>query len=540
VGRAEGLKQLWRSVERTNEGPVEDTDYALLVWYMRYGLAIDELDAYEHVFDDDNTVIDGWTISEAMNSDEPDVLLLFGTKAQRSPAHPLRAETIKRFAKQAEAVLNAANGPFASAGPQARVVAQRHDFDERLGSEELCPRLVYLTTARATPAVQRAARESGVELHAQEELVDLALALDQAELLDETITIGSGSKKRFVSHIEAGKIAICEVPAADIAEWPGIDDRSLFGLNVRHELGAGRVRRELDAAIKRKADHPNFLAFHNGLTVLCRKIEELENGDLRISGLSVVNGAQSVIAFDRNKKDLTTSLHVLVKFVEAGDDPNLAGEVARRSNTQNPVNPRNLRALDGRQLLLLRQFEQHPRFEYVVRPDTRPHENRIAINNDDAAQWLCSLFLARPWLAVKRTELFRSPSYQLIFHRGISADDVLFAWHVHEAVKQIRGDLPDEYRRSWRLVAVVAVYLVGELLRTDGVDLSNAAGLLKRSDLDRMLKAAALFAGDELCRRHEEIEKGFDDFKVEFKNQTALRQLANETRRRWRRQENND
>lgn len=139
------------------------------------------------------------------------------------------------------------------------------------------------------------------------------------------------------------------------------------------------MRRELDAAIKRKADHPNFLAFHNGLTVLCGEIRELKNGDLRISGLSVVNGAQSVIAFKRNEKYITKSLHVLVKFVEAGDNPDLAGEVARRSNTQNPVNPRNLRALDGRQLLLLQQFEQYPDFEYAVRPDTRPNEGRTVI-----------------------------------------------------------------------------------------------------------------------------------------------------------------
>jgi hypothetical protein len=527
----ESLEPLWRSVERTNEGPVEDHDYALLVWYMRYGLAIDEVDAYEHVFDDDS-VVDGWATIEATNSDTPDSLLLFGTKADRNPSQPLRVDAIRRFAQEVKGT------SFSDLGPQARVVAQRHDFSERLAAKELYPQLVYVTTARVTQSVREAARESGVELHAQEELVDLARALDQAELLDEVITIPSGPQERFVSRIEAGKIAICEVPAADIAKWPGIDNRSLFGLNVRYELGAGRVRRELDAAIQRKADHPNFLAFHNGLTVLCREIEEQENGDLRVSGLSVVNGAQSVIAFNRNSKAITKSLHVLVKFVEAGDDPDLAGEVARRSNTQNPVNPRNLRALDGRQLLLLQQFEQHPKFRYVVRPDVRHSgDDRIPINNDDAAQWLCSLYLARPWLAVKRTELFRSPFYQLIFHRQISADDVIFAWRVHEAVKSTREDLPEAYRKSWRLVTVVAIYLVGELLRADDVDLSDARKLLSRSDLAGTLSAVAQFTGDELFRHHEdESVRGFDDFKVDFKNQTALRELANKVRAEWRRQ----
>ena len=94
--------------------------------HLRYGLAIDELDAYEHVFDEsENSGVDGWVVSEATNSADPDDLLLFGVGAERDPSKPLPVDTIRRFAKRAKTALSAPDGPFAEAGMQARVVAQR-------------------------------------------------------------------------------------------------------------------------------------------------------------------------------------------------------------------------------------------------------------------------------------------------------------------------------------------------------------------------------------------------------------------------------
>jgi hypothetical protein len=465
----------------------------------------------------------------------PDTLLLFEVKANFEQPRQLRPPAIERFAERIRSGLDSPEQLFVDSGVEAEIASQRLDLAERLNAGDLRPQLIYVTTASAPRSVRDAARALGVELHSRNELVDLALALDRSDLLDETIEVGTPSKRRFLSETAAGRIAVCDVPAIAIAEWPGIEDRSLFGLNVRHELGGGRVRGELDAAIKNPSDHPNFLAFHNGLTAICNHIEE-EDGALKISGISVVNGAQSVIAFHRNREVLTEDLHVLVKFVEAGDDPDLPGEVARRSNTQNAVNPRNLRALDGRQQLLEQQFARHPEFAYVVRPDTLRNEGVTTIANDDAAQWLCALYLARPWLAVKRTELFRTPTYQQIFHRQISATEVILAWRVRDAVQATRPDLPEPYRRSWRLVALVALYLVGELMRADDQDLSNPGALLNRDGLDDDLAIRTSFVAQRLCAFHEaELDKGFDDFKVTFKNQPALRALSNDVTAAWRR-----
>src|SRR5439155_11928114 len=136
-------------------------------------------------------------------------------------------------------------------------------------------------------------------------------------------------------------IMIAAVKATDVVNWPGIDDRSLFDLNVRRELSPNRVRKELDGAINRQQDHPNFVAFHNGLTVVCDEFST-DNGQVTVTNPSVVNGAQSAVAFHSNAPALSDDLRVIVKFVACGTQSQLSREVGRRSNMQNPVNARNL------------------------------------------------------------------------------------------------------------------------------------------------------------------------------------------------------
>lgn len=533
----EPLVPLKRSVESTNAGPLDDPSSALLVWFLRYGLAVDELDSYDHVFDSAGPV-DGWYVDEALDSDSSGVLLLFEVKATFDRSTRLTPAAVNAMADAFEARSANSDGVFASLGPEAKIASQRNDLDRRVAEGDLKPMLVVVTTASVSEATRNFASQRNIEVHGQAELTSIARALDRAGLLDTTVIVEATPKQRFITKTAAGRIAVCEVSGRAIANWPGIEDRSLFGLNVRHELGTGPVRTELDAALSREQDQAKFLAFHNGLTVICDSIDEEPSGDLAISGLSVVNGAQSVIALKRNAGHLTKELKILVKFVEAGDDRSLAGEIARRSNTQSAVNPRNLRALDGRQQLLEQEFDDYPEFEYVVRPDVRGKRTAAEIRNDDAAQWLCALYLARPWLAVKRTELFRSPTYQLIFDRRVSAESVILAWQVRQAVQRIRSSVPVPYRRSWRLVAIVAMYLLGEIMRDESAQLDHAKRTLRRDNLEAELDERAEFIAKELSLYHRRAEKnGFDDFKVAFKNQGSIRDLAVDVLAAWRRRE---
>ena len=172
----------------------------------------------------------------------------------------------------------------------------------------------------------------------------------------------------------------------------------------------------------------------------------------------------------------------------------------------------------------------------MTRPDVtldRDYQGEL-IQNDDAAQWLCAIYAQRPWLAVKRTELFKAPAYSVVFPPHITADHIVLARLIRWAVQERRSTFPEAYRRSWALTSLVAVYLVSQLMRQDAElrdALRNPTRALKdRSGLLRRLDNLAEFAAEALTRYREERLRrdDEDDFKVDFKSQTVLRALAND------------
>src|SRR5262249_28388862 len=132
----------------------------------------------------------------------------------------------------------------------------------------------------------------------------IAKAIDTPSTLQASVTVSVPNEERFITTAGPRRLAVAAIRAQDIVIWPGIDDRTLFDLNIRGEIRPNRVRRELEGAVERAADHPNFVAYHNGLTVVCEKFDEGRDS-LTITNLSVVNGAQSVVAFRAKESSLS-------------------------------------------------------------------------------------------------------------------------------------------------------------------------------------------------------------------------------------------
>jgi hypothetical protein len=330
------------------------------------------------------------------------------------------------------------------------------------------------------------------------------------------------------------------VKAEDIVTWRGIDDRSLFELNVRRELRRNRVRDHLDGAIRRHHEHEDFLAYHNGMTVVCDSFRE-EADKLVVEGPSIVNGAQSAIAFARANDDneLTGGLRIFLKFVEVAGRPQLAKEVSWRSNMQTAANARNMMALGGPQERLKGEFEQdYPGVTYEIRPDAslqRPAGQHV-IANDDAAQLLCATYNAMPWLAVKRLSLFASDTHAMIFNENMTAHHVRLVDDIRACVDAHRDQFPDRYRRSWRLTRLVAVYLVSQTLRADPILRAilddPATALRDRTQLRQHLDLPAKVVAATLKQRLDkhETDRVPDEFNVDFKRQEVLTDLRDNAR----------
>jgi len=523
----------------------------LLLWFLRNVVGVEELEAYDHVCDGDNDKgIDGLFIEQGVGDGEPDVLVIYQSKYTESHNGKVGPTDIDRLAGSANYFVDKNTlASLIGSGPEPALMQLITGLAlPRLFDAGQAPdlKLVLVTTGALNGDAQKKVKalrakhgDHFIDVWDLSRLGPLAKAVKAPDRLQKTVSVAAKKSQTLVVGTKPNRVAIVPVRASDVADWPGIESRKLFALNVRHELRANRVSRALDGAISRSQEHKDFIAYHNGLTVVCDGFTLKAGGSVEIKNPSVVNGAQSVLAFVRAKADdvLTDDLKVFMKIVEVTERPLLEKEVARRSNTQTGVNPRNLMANHGTQLRLQREFEAgYTKTLYETRPDTAAAGYDSVIKNDEAAQLLCAIFNAWPWLAVKKNTLFESEHHPQIFSERIHAHHVVFADQVKMAVQDAKDEFPAPYLSSWLLTRLVACYLVGQLVREDGcvTDLFAASRkeLEDPSVVARLPELAGL-AAVSLAERHEGLGEA-DDFKSAFKNEKQLLDMAAAARKVYR------
>lgn len=524
----------------------------LLLWFLRNVVGLDDLDAYEFVCDGDaDGGVDGMYLEASTGDEDHETLVIYQSKYTTGPAQvgPSAFDRLLATASHFKDVNSLDTFLAGRVEPKLRALIERFDLRRKLRdgaftSGRLRIRLVLVTTGTLTQeainlveATNRAERAGYLTVYDLGRLGPLARAVAAPTAATATIDVPCAATERCVLGAAPNRVAIAAVKAEDIVQWPGIDDRSIFELNIRREVPrTGRVRRQLDGAIRRPHDHKDFLAYHNGMTVICDTFSEATS-KLVVENPSIVNGAQSAIAFGAadDEGELTGDLRVFVKFVEVQGRPQLAKEISWRSNTQSAVNARNLVALGGPQARLTAEFAaDFPGIAYETRPDASvglPAGTHV-IANDDAAQLLCAVFNAKPWLAVKRLVLFESENHAEIFNEGITAAHVVLADVIRQRVDDAVERFPERYRKSWRLTRIVAVYLVGQILRADPtlktiLDDPKAA-LADRTALAQQLQLPIAVAAATLKQRHDQRDRDdeTDSFNVDFKRQDVLHELA--------------
>ena len=522
----------------------------LLLWYLRNAMGIDDLDAYEYICDgNDDQGVDGLYLEPAGEDDEKSILHVFQSKYPVTPksigVKDVRAIVgVAASFQSVEALDELWSGALE---PELRELLKRFEVKKLLARDQLEVRLVLVCAGKLTPEARRLERATN-QKHGSRflkcvDVFDLAPVIEafrSPATVSGEVTVSCSHSERFVASIGNGRVAVCRLPVKELVTWPGIADRKLFELNVRRELRRNKVRKAIDRAIARKADHANFLAFHNGITVICERFDDSSSSKLVVKNMSVVNGAQSTVAFFDNSAELSDDLRIVAKFVEVPPDRQVAREVAVRSNTQNPVNARNLRARDGIQLRLEAEFrDQYPSIVYETRPDASISENRDVIQNDDAAQLLCAVYNQQPWVAIRRLSLFESERYPTIFTSETTPSMIVLVDRLARKVQEEKRRFPEEYLKSWRLTKLVAVYLVGQVLRTNSaltqILEEPREALRSTSDLDRHLDRLPRFAAAAMKMRRDELSVAgeVDNFKVDFKREDALKDLANRARQAY-------
>lgn len=232
---------------------------------------------------------------------------------------------------------------------------------------------------------------------------------------------------------------------------------SLFSANYRGYLGGGR-RRRVNSGIRELAETraADFWAFNNGITILTMGVAIDEAEKATLSGMSIINGAQttgSIGSVDLAKKSLA-ELRVLCRVIESSNADTIA-EIVRYNNTQNAITTWDQYSNDPEQKRLDQEFKEIG-FEYAIKRGFLADGDQLSI--DEVIQPLLA-FHGRPQDANRGKNMIfdRKPLYQNAFD-GKKARHVLFVYTLSKAIDERRLALKAKSNEG-TLIAVEAAQL---------------------------------------------------------------------------------
>lgn len=236
---------------------------------------------------------------------------------------------------------------------------------------------------------------------------DIALEVDNPSI-NHVIDLSEGNSMQI--KIANTQVVMASVPLKECIKIPGIKDGTLFQKNVRQSLGlSNRVNKGIKSTIY-SDNHKDFFFFHNGITAICNKLT-VENKHLKLHGLSVVNGCQSLntIFSCSEKVKMLEDTHILFRFYEIPQRER-GDKISINTNSQSAVKPRDLRSNDKRVLNLKRAFEQKYPSGYFItkRGETAPatKDKNYVIDLVDLGKHLISWHSQRPNIAYSETKIF--------------------------------------------------------------------------------------------------------------------------------------
>lgn len=510
---------------------------AMLAWFLEHAWRLDPDEVQEALCDGSNDKgIDAITVDHDLRE-----ITVFQGKRRRK-AKTTQGETdLQRF----RAVATYFRGPdgiddLLAAAPNAelRKLVGRLNLKELLAEEEpWSVNLVYVTNAEVDASAESYLHTTRDEAPAldvwqREDIAAVARRTERPGLLPGDYTLVPRTKV-VVEDLEDGvSMGIGLIPANELVRLPGIDDLTLFALNVRLGLGRTKINKELAKTIsKEQADHALFPAYHNGITILTEELDADDDG-LHLTGVTVVNGCQSLLQLYENRKSLTPELSLLVKAVQLRDDSALADLITYRSNNQNAVNIRDQRANDPIQRDLQKQVAEAygDKLFFAIRRGEQPPDGVEVFENQDAAQMIMALWLKEPWSAVRKLKLF-DEDYRRIFGRGTNADRLYLAHRLNEMIDERRGDLRDSLSASFAAVRFAVAHLTAAVTRASdlGAEFFEDPGRWfpdKEDEVFEKLGELMDHVIEELNNQVEVREEGEEDGDPGFDAKTAFKSQA--------------
>jgi AIPR protein len=232
----------------------------------------------------------------------------------------------------------------------------------------------------------------------------------------------------------------------------------LFSANLRGYLGSRDSDSNINNGIKTTArEEPrNFYVYNNGITALVLDYElgrrTRAGRRLKITGISIVNGAQTTGSLSSLAELLPPDLQVAIRFVKANKHV-LVANVVRYNNSQNKIQAADFRSTDAIQERLRIEFDAIPDAEYEGGrrggASDAIKRSKFTLPSYTVGQSLAA-FHGEPVTAYdKKSELWTNETnYRHIFTDRTTARHIVFCYSLLSAVNDRKLDLSQKLKND--------------------------------------------------------------------------------------------
>ena len=280
--------------------------------------------------------------------------------------------------------------------------------------------------------------------------------------------------------------------------------KALYERNIRYFLGSREsdVNRSIQDTLRTAPDE--FFYLNNGITALADHVEAPQgtkaNKRLRLRGLSVINGAQTISSaaefVAQNPLSDISDAKVLVTIIKADSEGKFGRSVTRARNHQNPVSTGNFASLDPRQEELRRELA-YLGYSYHYRPEATPRNadgsaNIITIEQAMKALALFEVDSRYPyWLKneVSRFQNAESSEYQSLFTQALTGAQLVNKVKFFRFVRDVLASNAAASKGAEGLFYRHGVFVVAAVIAKKFRNRVNEADVLKQEQINQLLSA---------------------------------------------------
>lgn len=249
-------------------------------------------------------------------------------------------------------------------------------------------------------------------------------------------------------HGDGWQAVLTSVPATWLSDLNHRYGDRLFSANVRSYMPSRRTAQNINYNMEQTArlQPARFWAFNNGVTALVSDMsKDSSNNHLAVTGISVVNGAQTTGALAKVSQIELREARVMIRFVKASNAA-IIDDIIKYNNSQNPIKPSDFRSSDRHQERLRREFKEIPDVTYLGArrggQEDRARRPSNLIASDTAAQALAA-FHQDPEIAYHdlRSIWESDEVYARYFSDHTTAAHIVFCYSLLRAIQQVKFEL---------------------------------------------------------------------------------------------------